>query len=91
MTATNGSTAPEVVADLDLEICGINDKIIALVTEEDTLTELKKEAAAEFREKIKGVRKARRDHEKRRNEILQNQLESEATVIIQDSEVKGNA
>jgi hypothetical protein len=82
MTDTNGS-GKDVQQDLELQICQTQDKLLKLVEEEDFLRERKNEVAADYREQIKGVRKARKDVTTQLKALQTEEVESAGTLIIE--------
>lgn len=85
-TVSNGNgSAFNNEPSLDLQVCALNEKIIALITEEESLRELKNETAKEYRTKIAEAKDARMKLVVELKALNQTNLEVIGTTLIEAS------
>jgi uncharacterized protein YigA (DUF484 family) len=77
-----------VTESLETRIIDLQDQLLAMITEEDTLREAKCEAAASFRRQIATIRQARRKVQKELAKLQKEQYEEEGTEILDTSDTE---
>lgn len=90
VNVTNGA-AFNTTEDTDLQTCALQEKIIALITEEENLRELKNESAKEYRTKIVEAKTARMKLVDDLKALNQSNLEVDGTAFIEASAVTAKA
>ena len=80
----NGSTN----TSLELQICNLQEKVLRMIDEEDTLRDVKNETASDFRDRIRAVQKERKKTQKELKTLQQSQFEEEGTEILEAADTE---